>query len=226
MFACRDLLLCGKGSLHEGRRGFSCFVQGLGRRGAQAAPVWNAARLVVVVPWHRPAAQDVLKCPKYSTCTVGSDRNNQGFHMTNCFPWIMILERYKNLLWPPSQAVQLGLAGGECMRKLLLASTLLYLGFSTKSRISANSRWRNPGSMEVPPITTRFSDSTFRASMGHYRHKITTLIAPKVVIATYRPSSVSRYMYINTTVILIICARWYLKTKTRVQHCCCRTYRD
>lgn len=70
-------------------------------------------------------------------------------------------------LWPPSQAVQLGLAGCAWMRKLLLASTLLYLGFSTRRRISASSRCRKPGSMAVPPITTTFSDRTFRASMGH-----------------------------------------------------------
>lgn len=70
-------------------------------------------------------------------------------------------------LWPPSQAVQLGLAGGAWMRKLLLASTPLYLGFSTRRRISASSRCRKPGSMAVPPITTTFSDRTFRASMGH-----------------------------------------------------------
>ncbi|TNN64074.1 hypothetical protein EYF80_025692 [Liparis tanakae] len=61
-------------------------------------------------------------------------------------------------------AVQLGLAGGAWMRRLLLASTPLYLGFSTRRRISASRRCRNPGSMAVPPITTRFSESTLRVS--------------------------------------------------------------
>lgn len=62
------LLLCGEGSLHERRRGLSCFVKRLGRRGAQAAPVWDAARLVVVVSGHRPAAQDVLQRPEDGAC--------------------------------------------------------------------------------------------------------------------------------------------------------------
>ncbi|KAG7240268.1 hypothetical protein INR49_027079 [Caranx melampygus] len=62
------------------------------------------------------------------------------------------------------QAVQLGLAGGACIRKLLLASTSLYLGFSARRRISASRRCRKPGSMAVPPITTRFSESTLRSA--------------------------------------------------------------
>lgn len=73
------LLLCGEGFLHEGRRRLPCFVDGLGRRGAQAAPVWDAACLVVVVSWHWPAAQDVLQCPEDSTCLrTAEDSMNTG----------------------------------------------------------------------------------------------------------------------------------------------------
>lgn len=75
----RILLLCGEGSLHEWRRGLSCFVERLGRRGAQAAPVWDAACLVVVVSWHWPAAQDVLQRPEDSTCRAGGDMNTIWF---------------------------------------------------------------------------------------------------------------------------------------------------
>lgn len=69
---------------------------------------------------------------------------------------------------PPNQAVQLGLAGGLWIRKLLVARASQYLGFSTRERISAKSRCRNPGSMAVPPTITRFSDRTLRVSMGHW----------------------------------------------------------
>ncbi len=69
---------------------------------------------------------------------------------------------------PPNQAVQLGLAGGLWIRKLLVARASQYLGFSTSERISARRRCRNPGSMAVPPIITTFSDRTLRVSMGHW----------------------------------------------------------
>lgn len=68
---------------------------------------------------------------------------------------------------PPNQAVQLGLAGGLWIRKLLVARASRYFGFSTSERISARSRCRNPGNMAVPPIITKFSDRTLRVSMGH-----------------------------------------------------------
>lgn len=70
-----SLLLCGEGSLHERRRGLSSFVERLRRRGAQAAPVWDAARLVVVVSRHRPAAQDILQRPEDSACRADDDMN-------------------------------------------------------------------------------------------------------------------------------------------------------
>lgn len=207
------LLLCGEGSLHKWRRGLPCFVERFRRRGAQAAPVWDAACLAVVVSWHRPAAQDVLQRPEDGTCWAEDDMNTERafqkrWEATQYFSKIfsfknhnvimsstLTLEKYPSTMlfflfcslgkpslqqaviniqttshiWPPSQAVQLGLAGGACIRKLLLASTSLYLGFSTRRRISASRRCRKPGSMAVPPITTRFSESTLRASMGHYR---------------------------------------------------------
>lgn len=57
-------LLHGVRSLHQWRRGLPCLVERLRRWGAQAAPVRDASSLVVVIPGHRPAAQDVLKGPK------------------------------------------------------------------------------------------------------------------------------------------------------------------
>lgn len=68
---------------------------------------------------------------------------------------------------PPSQATQFGLAGGVWILKVLVARISLYLGFSTRYLISAISLWRNPGSMAVPPITTKFSANCFLVSMGH-----------------------------------------------------------
>lgn len=70
----KTLLLRGEGPLHQWGRGLPRFVQGLGRRGAQAAPVGDASRLVVVVPRHRPAAQDVLQRPEDGTCTAERQR--------------------------------------------------------------------------------------------------------------------------------------------------------
>lgn len=71
------LLLCGEGSLHKWRRGLPCFVERFRRRGAQAAPVWDAACLAVVVSWHRPAAQDVLQRPEDGTCWAEDDMNTE-----------------------------------------------------------------------------------------------------------------------------------------------------
>lgn len=68
---------------------------------------------------------------------------------------------------PPSQATQLALAGGVWILKVLVARASLYLGFSTRCLISAMSLCRKPGSIAVPPITTRFSASCFLVSMGH-----------------------------------------------------------
>lgn len=62
------LLFCRESPFHQRRRGLSCVVQALGRGGAQAAPVWDAAPLVVVIPRHRPAAQDVLKGSEDGSC--------------------------------------------------------------------------------------------------------------------------------------------------------------
>ena len=88
--------------------------------------------------------------------------------MFKCEPCVMCV------FLPPSHAVQLGLAGGECRRKVLVARASQYWGFSTRRRISAIRRCRKPGSMAVPPITTRFSDRAFLVSMGHCRGKTHT----------------------------------------------------
>ena len=55
------LFLSGEGSLHEGRGGLPGVVDRLWGWGAQGAPVWDAARLVVVVPGDGATPQDVLK---------------------------------------------------------------------------------------------------------------------------------------------------------------------
>lgn len=212
-------LFHGISSLHQWRRGLPCFIERFGRRGAQAAPIWDASGLVVVVPGHWPAAQNVLKGPK-DRAWVRWGWGGQEKHKTrekfrdgvkdaeknrfeilksswlNTFSYVPISNNFfihkafflnirslksvsskagkksnssdESHRIPPSHAVQLGFAGGEWMRKFLLANTSLYLGFSTRRRISASRRCRKPGSMAVPPITTRFSESTLRVSMGHW----------------------------------------------------------
>lgn len=162
---CCGSFLGGESSLHEWGGRLSRLIHGIRWGAAETAPVWYTTCLVIVVSGHRATAQDVLQRSKY--CTY-KQRNNHHWVQWTSQNWDWILAALVCDAVPPNQAVQLGLAGGLWIRKLLVARASQYLGFSTSERISARSRCRNPGSMAVPPIITRFSDRTLRVSMGHW----------------------------------------------------------